>query len=461
MAITGEETLMTQTIDGALHRLREILDGQVIEPADPDYDQARKLWNADIDRHPAVIARCTGATDVAAAIGFAREHGLEIAVRGGAHSMSGASSVDGGLVVDLSLLREVSVDPQTRRARVGGGALLSDLDAATAPHGLAVPAGLISHTGVGGLTLGGGMGWLTRRAGLTVDSLASAQVVLADGRIVRTSSDQHPDLFWAIRGGGGNFGVVTEFEFHLHDLDPTVQFGMFFWGLDQGRDVLRLARDLIAGMSPEVNIVIAGLNAPPAPFVPEQHHFQPGYALLLTGFDGTPHHAALADRIRAELPPLFDMVTPMPYVALQQMIDGANGWGQFNYEKSAYLPELTDSVIDVITEHLPAKNSPLSVVLFYRLDEAYCAVADDDTAFGGTRTPRYAAFIVAITPDQATLAADRAWVRTLFDALQPASRDTGTYINAMTEYDEHRVRTTYGPGKYARLAPVRHAVSKL
>ena len=187
-------------------------------------------------------------------------------------------------MIDLSELRDVTVDPAGRRARVGGGALLSDMDAATQAHGLATPAGLVSHTGVGGLTLGGGMGWLTRKFGLAIDNLVSAEIVVADGRILRAAAEENPDLFWAIRGGGGNFGVVTSFEFRLHKVGPLIQFGLFFWGLDQGAEVLRMARDVIGTLPPDANAVIAGLNAPPAPFVPEQHHFRPGYALLVTGF---------------------------------------------------------------------------------------------------------------------------------------------------------------------------------
>ena len=269
---------MTQTISAGLADLRSGMDGPVVVPGDEDFDDRRRVWNAEIDRRPSVIARCTSAADVVAAIALARQYGLEISVRGGAHNSAGTAICDDGMMIDLSLMNSVTIDSEARTALVGGGALLADLDAAAQQHGLAVPAGLISHTGVGGLTLGGGMGWLTRKFGLSIDNLLSAEVVTADGRVLRASQIENPDLFWAIRGGGGNFGVVTQFEFRLHELDPTVQLAMFFWGIDQGPQVLRLAGELAADLPPELNIVIAALNAPPEPFVPEQHQGAPGYA---------------------------------------------------------------------------------------------------------------------------------------------------------------------------------------
>lgn len=447
---------MTQVLSGGIRELRTRLSGPVIMPGDPDFDDRRRVWNADIDRHPAVIARCASAADVAAAIGFARERDLKIAVRGGAHDTTGAASCNGGMMIDLSLLNDVRVDPQARRAHVGGGALLSDLDAATQAHGLAVPAGLISHTGVGGLTLGGGMGWLTRKFGLSIDNLVSAEIVTADGRVLRASAAEHPDLFWAIRGGGGNFGVVTSFEFALHAVDPTVQFGLFFWGLDQGQQALRLAREIVADLPPDVSGVIGAINAPPAPFVPEQHHFQPGYVLLLTGFGSAAGHADLAARVRQRLPPLFDMVTPMPYLALQQLLDEANAWGVHCYDKGAYVADLSDEVIDLVTERVPAKNSPMSVLLFYRLDGAYSAVGDADTAFSGGRSPRYSAFILGLAPDAEVLAAERRWVRGFWDALRPYAIGGGDgYINGTTDHAYDRVRGSYGQAKYERLASIK------
>ena len=342
-----------------------------------------------------------------------------------------------------------------RRARVGGGALLCDMDAATQAHGLATPGGLVSHTGVGGLTLGGGMGWLTRQFGMAIDNLVSAEMVVADGRIVRAAADENPDLFWAIRGGGGNFGVVTSFEFRLHKVGPLIQFGLFFWGLDQGTEVLRMARDVIGTLPHDVNAVIAGLNAPPAPFVPEQHHFRPGYALLVTGFGSAEGHAGIAARIREAVPPLFELVTPMPYVELQQLLDEASAWGHFGYEKSCYVDGLPDDAIAVITDQLPRKSSPPSVLLVYRLDGAYSQVGDDDTAFSGGRSPRYAIFMSGLAATPELLVAERAWVRSFWDALHPYAIGIGSYVNGMAEFEEDRVRASYGGAKYQRLAMIK------
>src|SRR5437763_7173101 len=247
---------MTQTATEQIRELRAVMQGPVITPGDPGFDDGRRVWNAGIDRRPAVIARCASAADVAAALGYARGHGLEVAVRGGAHNPAGTAVCDGGLMIDLSLLNHVAVDPDARRATVGGGALLADLDAAVQAHGLAVPAGLVSHTGVGGLTLGGGMGWLTRKYGLSIDNLVSAEVVTADGRVLRASAGEHPDLFWALRGGGGNFGVVTEFEYRLHEIGPVVNAGLFFWAIDQGATALRFCRDFVATLPDDMGVLI-------------------------------------------------------------------------------------------------------------------------------------------------------------------------------------------------------------
>jgi FAD/FMN-containing dehydrogenase len=445
---------MTRTLDDSFDTLRAAMDGTVIVPGHADYEDARRVWNADIDRRPAAVARCASTTDVVAAVRFAQDRGLPIAVRGGAHSFPGYSVCDDGLVVDLSRMNRVTVDPGAKRARVQGGALMSELDAATQAHGLAVPMGMIGHTGVGGLTLGGGMGWLTRRAGLSIDNLESAEVVLADGRVLRAAADENADLFWAIRGGGGNLGVVTEFEFRLHEVGPTVQFALLFWPQDQGVAALRLIRDVIADLPRSMNAIPAvAMNAPPAPFVPVEHHGALGHALLLVGFGDAAEHRAVVDRMRAALPPLFDDVAPVPYVALQQMLDEANAWGFYGYDRSIYLEQITDDVIDVLVEHAPRKTSPMSTVLFYRLDEAYCEVGDDETAFGGGRSPRYVAFIIGLCPVPEMLPAEREWVVALWDALRPQAMGIGSYVNG-GEQDGDRVRASYGP-KYARLAAVK------
>ncbi|HWN31358.1 MAG TPA: FAD-binding oxidoreductase [Pseudonocardia sp.] len=445
---------MTRILGGDPEALRSLMRGELFEPRRAEYDQLRRVWNADIDRRPALIAQCESPSDVASAVKYAQSGNLEIAVRGGGHSVGGSSTVDGGLLVDLSRLNQVTVDPVARRARVGGGALLADLDAATQEYGLAAPSGLISHTGVGGLTLGGGMGWLTRLAGLSIDNLVSAEVVTADGSVRSVSADRHPELFWAIRGGGGNFGVVTEFEFQLHEVGPIVHLGFLFWELDRGPEVFRLAREVIPALPRRLNVVVCGLNAPPAPFVPERYQSQPGYALLVTGLGTAEEHSAAMADIAAQLPPAVEFATPMPFVAVQQLLDEANQWGQYNYEKSTYLAEFTDEAIAVITDWVPRRSSPLSLMLFYRLDGAYCEVGEDDTAFSGRRTAGYSVFIVGVCPTPELLAADRPWVHDTWQALLPHSEGIGCYVNGMSEYAEDRVRAAYG-AKYDRLARIK------
>jgi FAD/FMN-containing dehydrogenase len=298
------------------------------------------------------------------------------------------------------------------------------------------------------------MGWLTRQAGLAIDNLESVEIVVADGRVLRASTEENPDLFWAVRGGGGNFGVVTEFEYRLHDVGPMIQFGFLFWEAERGREALRAIRDAVADLPRSCNVITGGLSAPPAPFVPAEHRFKTGFALMLAGFGNPDEHAEVVDRVRAALPPLFDAVTPMPYTALNQMFDQANCWGQYYYEKSTRYAELTDDVIDVLVRHVTRRSSPMSVMLSYRLAGAYCEADPDATAFGGTRDPQYNTFIIAVAPDAEALAPDRGWARGLADALQPFALDAGTYVNGMTEQEEYRVRAAYG-AKYDRLAQLK------
>jgi len=444
---------MTQVIP-RYESLRAVLSGTVVTPDDPGYDEARRVWNADVDRRPEVIAYCATAEDVARAVSFARDASLEISVRGGAHSMSGMSVGDAGIVIDLSRMNRVEVDPDARRATVEGGALLRDVDAATQIHGLAVPAGEIGHTGIGGITLGGGMGWLTRQHGLTVDNLLSATVVLADGRIVRAAQDEEPDLLWAIRGGGGNFGIVTSFEFALHQVGPQVELGMLFYGMDQAAEALRVARGAIPDLPPDVSFQVVALCAPPEPFVPEEHHLRLGFALVIVGFGPEESHRGVVDGVRNALTPLFEMVTPMPYTVLQQMFDEANAWGVHAYEKSLYLETLTDDAIDVIVARVAGMVSPMSVVHFYVLSGAYCTADDASTAFSGGRSPRLSVFIIGLSPDAEAHRVERAWVRGFYDALAPHAMGKGAYVNGLGSDDAHRVPSAYG-AKYSRLQRIK------
>ncbi|WP_280345841.1 FAD-binding oxidoreductase [Nocardia abscessus] len=447
---------MTQTVNSDLEVLRSTMDGPVYGPADTGYDRARAIWNADIDRHPAVIAQCLSPLDVAAALAFARDRGLEISVRGGGHSYSGTAVGEGGLMINLSALKGVAVNPETERARVGGGATMADLDAATQAHGLAVTGGVISDTGVGGLTLGGGMGWLTRMAGLAIDNLVSAQVVLADGQVVRASETENAELFWALRGGGGNFGVVTEFEYRLHHVGPEVNLGLFFWDMPDGTDALRLIREFIPTLPRRSGALIAlAMSAPPAAFVPERYHGRAGHALIVVGFGTAQEHAAAVAPIRYALPPLFEFISPIPYAGLQRMLDEAAPWGIRGYEKALDLDDFSNDVIAVLTEKAAEKTAPLSFMPIFPLNGAFSTVGEDDTAFGGARTPHYGCNINAIAPDAETLALDREWVRRTWEALRPMASNHGGYVNFMADADHGRVRESYGSAKYAKLARIK------
>ncbi|WP_280478184.1 FAD-binding oxidoreductase [Nocardia asiatica] len=447
---------MTRTVNSDLEVLRSTMEGPVYGPADVGYDQARAVWNADIDRRPAVIAQCLSPRDVAAALAFARDRGLEISVRGGAHSYSGTAVGEGGLMINLGALKGVAVEPETERARVGGGATMADLDAATQAHGLAVTGGVISDTGVGGLTLGGGMGWLTRMAGLAIDNLVSAQVVLADGQVVRASETENADLFWALRGGGGNFGVVTEFEYRLHRVGPEVHLGLFFWDMPDGTAALRLIREFIPTLPRRSGALIAlAMSAPPAPFVPERYHGRAGHALIVVGFGTAEEHAAAVAPIRDAMPPLFEFLSPMPYTELQRMLDAAAPWGNHGYEKALDLDDFSNDVIAVLSANAAEKTAPLSFMPIFPLNGAFSTVGESDTAFGGARTPHYGCNITAITPDAETLALDREWVRRTWEALLPMASNRGGYVNFMADAEHDRVRESYGGAKYAKLAEIK------
>jgi FAD/FMN-containing dehydrogenase len=448
---------MTDLRGDVLKKFCEDFGGRAVTANDPDYDAVRAecVWNGDVDRRPWVIARVRSAEQVAAAIRLAQDSGRDLTVRGGGHNFSGSCIADDAVMIDLGALAEVTVDPVAGRVRCGGGTRWSQLDAATQEHGLAVPGGFISHTGVAGLSLGGGMGWLSRKAGLSCDNLLSAEVVTADGAIRRASATENPDLYWAIRGGGGNFGVVTEFEFRLHQVGPMVQLALSFWDLDAGPGALAAIRDQAGAIPGDIAIFLAALNAPPAPFVPEAHRGAPGYAVLLVDHGSPDAHTRAVEALRQAAPPLFCFDTPIPYTGLQQMFDESAPWGIRGYEKALYLDDLTDEAIDVIARHVPGKASPMSFMPVFVLGGKYAEPAEDDTAFGGSRRTRYALNIAAGAPTAELLEADRAWVRSFWADLVPHAGGIGSYVNFMSEFEEDRVRASYGADKYQRLSEIK------
>ena len=335
--------------------------GQLISADHVDYDIARTVWNGAIDRRPHLIARCIGTADVVAAVRFARDHDLEIAIRGGGHNVAGTAICDDGIVIDLSAMRAVRVDPADRRAWVQGGALWGDVDHETQAHGLATTGGIVSHTGVAGLTLGGGVGWLMRKHGLTVDNLLAVDVVTADGDLLRASEDEHPDLFWALRGGGGNFGVVASFEFRLHTVGPTVLAGPILWDATDAGKVLRFYRDFVRDAPDELGTVVRFGAAPPLAVIPEDLHWRP-VVMVGTCYAGPMEDGEQVLRpLRASRTPLLDLVGPAPYMGFQSALDSTvvHGWNY--YWKSTHLPELRDDLIDVITEHAFSCSSPAVV----------------------------------------------------------------------------------------------------
>jgi FAD/FMN-containing dehydrogenase len=448
---------MSDLLAGDLKSFRDELKGRVVTADDADYDAVRAqcVWNGQIDRRPWVITQVRSADDVAAAVRFARACGRDLAVRGGGHNFSGACIADDAVMIDLGALCDISVDPAAKTVRCGGGTRWSQLDAATQEHALAAPGGFVSHTGVAGLTLGGGMGWLSRKAGLSCDNLLSVQLVTAEGAIVRASAQENPELFWAVRGGGGNFGVVTEFEFRLHQVGPMVQLALSFWDLENGPQAFRAIRDQVRDLPGDIAIFLAALNAPPAPFVPEQYHGTPGYAVVLVDFGAPEAHARAVSDLRQAAPPLFTFDTPIPYTALQQMFDEAAPWGIRGYEKAVNLDELTDDAIDVIARHVPRKASPMSFMPLFVLGGKYAEPAEEDSAFGGSRRTRYVLNIAAIAPTAELYEADRAWVRSFWTDLVPAAGGAGGYVNFMSEFEEDRIIASYGPEKYQRLSRIK------
>jgi FAD/FMN-containing dehydrogenase len=437
--------------DAGRRELGASFSGALIGPQDDGYDEARAVFNAMIDRRPALIARCADADDVAATIRFARERDLLLAVRGGGHSGGGFGICDDGVVLDLSLLRGIEVDPAARSVRVGGGCTWGEVDRATHEHGLATPSGIISSTGVGGLTLGGGLGHLTRKHGLTIDNLLEADVVLADGSRARASVDENPDLFWALRGGGGNFGVVTSFRFRCHPVS-TVLAGPTFWPIEETPEVLRTYREFIGSAPRELSGFFAVMTVPPVPLFPEELHLRKVCAVFWCYTGQADTIDGLVAPMRSVGNPVLHAVGPVPFPALQSLFDGLYHPGLQWYWRGDFVNELDDAAVEQHQAFGAAMPTMLSSMHLYPIDGAAHDVAGSDTAWN-YRDARWSTVYAGVDPDPANAGIIRDWTVDYFDALHPYSAG-GAYVNMMMDEGEERVRASYGDN-YDRLARVK------
>jgi FAD/FMN-containing dehydrogenase len=433
----------------ALAELEASFAGELVQPDSAGYDRQRAVWNGSIDRRPGLIARCSGADDVSAAVTFARRTGLPLAVRSGGHSFPGLSVCDDGIVVDLGPMKGIAVDPEARTAKAEGGVLLGELDRETQAAGLAVPAGIVTHTGLAGLTLGGGIGWLQRKHGLTIDQLISVELVTAEGELVKASEAENPDLFWGVRGGGGNFGVVTQFEFRLNPLGPQVVAGPVFWPMEESPDVLRFYRDWIAAAPDELMTIVIHRMAPPLPFVPSELHGKPVVAVVCCHAGSVAAGEEAVAPLKAFGSPVLDLCEPKPFLEHQAMFDPSFPHGRWYYMRACDVAELSDEVIDITVEHAMRIRSPLTAFPIWQMGGAVSRVGDEETAFNG-RGAGHTFNITAATAGPDGFDEERQWVRDFWSALEP-HQVGGVYVNFLMNEGEERVREAYGPQKYERL----------
>jgi FAD/FMN-containing dehydrogenase len=422
--------------------------GALIRPGDETYDEQRRIWNASIDRRPALIARCAGVADVMRAVLFAREHRQLVAVRSGRHSYPGLGVCDGGMVIDLGQMKGIRVNPEAGTARAQAGVLLGELDRETQAFGLAVPAGIVTHTGLAGLTLGGGIGWLERKYGLTIDQLRNVDVVTAEGEFVTASEDDNADLFWGVRGGGGNFGIVTEFEFRLNPVGPTVLAGPVMWAMEDSPRVLRLYREWVKEVPDELTTIVTHRRVPPVPTMPEELH---GRHVVVVGtcYAGPIDEGErVIQSLREFGSPLLDGCAPMPFTRHQGMLDPSFPHGWWYYIRSCNLAELTDEIIDILVDHGQRIVSPLTVFSIYHLGGAVARVGEAETAFGA-RDAGHTVNVIGITRTGDGFGEEREWARGLWNALQPHHQHV--YVNFLMEEGEDRIREAYGASKYDRL----------
>jgi FAD/FMN-containing dehydrogenase len=439
--------------EATIQELRESLQGDLVLPSDDAYADAARIWNGAHDgRRPALVVRCGSPDDVIAAVGFARSHGLTIAVRGGGHSVPGFSTLDGGIVIDLSQMNDVRVDPATRRATAGGGALWADVDAATIPHGLATTGGLVSTTGVAGFTLGGGIGWTMRSFGLACDNLVAAEVVTADGRLVRASGTENPELLWGLRGGGGNFGIVTRFELALHPLGAEIYAGPVFYPAQEAFDLLRVFRDWSKDAPDEITALVNLTSAPPLPVIPEEWHGKKVVALVAASTGPVVEGEGLIRRVREVAEPIVDLLGPMPYPALQTLLDPLWPKGIHAYFKATNLGQLDDALIDRLCKIHQAAPGPQCEIHVHQMGGAVGRVAEDATAFPERSMP----FVLnAVTgwQDPSATAAHTDWARAVVDTA--AGESTGrAYVNFLS--DAGAARSAYGEQTYGRLVALKN-----
>ena len=443
---------MTNVQAKNIDELKNRFKGKIVLPSDSAYDNTRKIWNAMIDKHPAVIACCASTSDVMLGVNFARENDLLLAVRGGGHNIAGSALCDDGIVIDLSQMKTTSVEPTKRRATVDGGATLADFDAATLAYGLATPLGINSTTGVAGLTLGGGFGWLSRKYGMTVDSLVSAEVVNAAGEAIHTSATEHPDLFWALRGGGGNFGVVTHFEFQLHPVAPDVLSGLIVYPISQAKQVLQQYRDFIGKAPDELSVWTVLRKAPPLPFLPPEAHGQEVVVLAIL-YAGDPKQGEpLIEPLRKFGTPLGEHIGVQPYTAWQQAFDPLLTPGARNYWKSHNFSTLADGLFDAVIEYIGKLPSSQCEIFFGAIGGATERQAPNATAYAH----RDARFVMNVHGRWDDAADDKRcidWARAFFQASAPFASG-GVYVNFLTADEGDRVRSAYGPN-YDRLARIK------
>lgn len=437
-----------------IEKLGQALRGRLIQASDQEYNDLRKVWNGMIDKRPALIAQCAHEDDVVRAVNFARDNNLLVAVRGGGHNVAGFSTCDGGIVIDLSGMKGITVDAAACTARAQGGVTWGEFDQATQAHALATTGGLVTTTGIAGFTLGGGIGWLMRKHGLTIDNLLEVEMVSADGERVRANAGKNPELFWGVRGGGGNFGIVTAFTYHLHPVGPTVLGGLVLYPAAQARDLLRFYRDWVPTLPDELTTMVAFLTAPPAPFIPQPLQGTPMVAVVMC-YAGPPDQgAAVVQPLREFAPPAVDLIGPIPYTALQGMLDATAPKGILAYWKTEYLRELDDRAIDVLIEQSAMMGAPWVQAHIHHVEGAVGRVSAEATAFGHRDMP-YILNIVGMWMDAAETAGHLAWVRAFFQAVQPYSNGS-PYLNFLADEGKDQVKAAYGDEKYARLVKLKN-----